>query len=63
MENSGILTMDQAIIRARNLVVARLAAHLGIPVRLSDEQDPEAEPPYASTVSYNIIMLAVQKIA
>lgn len=55
--------MDQAIIRARNLVVARLAAHLGIPVRLSDEQDPEAEPPYASTVSYNIIMLAVQKIA
>ena len=42
-----ILTMDQAILRARNIIVSKLIKALGIPVRLSDEQDPEALPPYA----------------
>jgi len=46
MDNGAIITMDQAIIRARNLVVSKLAAAVAIPVRLSDEQDPEAPPPY-----------------
>lgn len=42
-----VFTMDQAIIWARDTVVAGLAKAAGIPVRLSDEQDPEEEPPYA----------------
>lgn len=42
-----VFTMDQAIIWARDTIVAGLAKAAGIPVRLSDEQDPEEAPPYA----------------
>jgi len=41
-----VILMEDMIIRARNIIVSRLAAATGVPIRLSDEQDPDAEPPY-----------------
>lgn len=42
-----VILMDEMIIKARNIIISGLAAATGVAVRLSDEQDPEDEPPYA----------------
>lgn len=40
------MTMEEAVIFYRNRVVSLLSAATGVSIRLSDEQDPEALPPY-----------------
>ena len=42
----SIMTMDKAILWIRNTVVSMMAAKLGIPIALSDEQDPKVPPSY-----------------
>lgn len=41
-----IITMDEEILRARNLIVSKLAAETGVIIQLSDELEPETDPPY-----------------
>ena len=41
-----VILMEEMVIRVRNIVIAKLAATTGLVISLSDEQEPEAEPPY-----------------
>lgn len=41
-----VILMEDMIIRAKNIIISKLAAATGVTIRLSDEQDPEAPAPY-----------------
>jgi len=42
----NIILMEDMIIYARNVIVSSLATATGLPIALSDEQNPEAKSPY-----------------
>lgn len=41
-----MILMEDMVLLARNTVVAKLAALMQVPIRLSDDQAPESTPPY-----------------
>ena len=41
-----MILMEDMVIHTRNIVVSKLAATTGLNISLSDEQNPEDEPPY-----------------